>query len=57
MAGPSRLKQGEKGSFAARIAIFPVRGNVVEKIEVVSNDPVRPRVILTLQAVIAGNGK
>ena len=55
MAGPGHLKQGEKGSIAARIAILPARGRVEEKIEVVSNDPVRPTVILTLQAEVAGN--
>jgi hypothetical protein len=54
MAGPSRLKQGEKGSIRARIAILPVKGKVGEKIEVVSNDPVRPKIILTLQAEIVG---
>jgi hypothetical protein len=54
MAGPSHLRQGEKGRIAARIAILPVKGNVVERIEVVSNDPVRPKVILMLQAKIVG---
>jgi len=54
MAGPDHLKPGEKGRIAARIAIIPVKGRVAEKIEVVSNDPARPRIFLTLQADIAG---
>jgi hypothetical protein len=55
MAGPSHLKQREKGTIRARIATFNKRGLIVETIEVLSNDPKRPNVILTLQATIREN--
>jgi hypothetical protein len=53
MAGPSHLKPGEKGRIIARIGNLPVQGNVTERIEVVSNDPKRAKVILILQAQVA----
>ena len=55
VAGPSHLKPGEKGRITARLAPLPVKGVVNEKIEVVSNDPKRSRVMLTLHAHIIDN--
>ncbi len=52
MAGSGHLKPGEKGGIVARMAALPQKGSVVEKIAVESNDPKRPKIILTLQAHI-----
>jgi hypothetical protein len=52
MTGPSHLKQGEKGKIIGRIATVSRTGRAVETIEVLSNDPKRPRITLTLRAQI-----
>ncbi len=52
MAGPGRLKPGEKGEITARMAAVSAKGSMVERIEVVSNDPKRPNITLTLRASV-----
>jgi len=52
VASSSHLKAGEKGSIIARASTLMKKGFLTETIEVVSNDPKRPTVILTLQATI-----
>ena len=52
MANSSHLKHGEKGVLTAKIQSAGKRSNTVETIEVVSNDPKRPKVVLNLQATI-----
>lgn len=54
MASSSHLKPGEKGSIRARLDTQNRAGFVVKTVEVVSNDPGRPRVILTLKAAVKG---
>jgi hypothetical protein len=55
MASSSHLKQGEKGAITARVSTAMKSGPIEETIEVVSNDPKRPKVILTLDAVVLDN--
>ena len=52
MAGFSQLRPGEKGSIIAKIDTLNRKGAVTDTIEVVSNDPARPRIMLTLKALI-----
>jgi hypothetical protein len=55
VAGSSHLKAGEKGKITARMSTLMKNGFITETIEVVSNDPKRPAMILTLQATILEN--
>jgi hypothetical protein len=55
LASSSHLKAGGKGGITARISTVMKKGFITEMIEVVSNDPNRPKVILTLQATILEN--
>ena len=55
MASSSHLKPGEKGRITARIATLQKKGPVVETIDVRSNDPKRPGILVTLQAQISEN--
>ena len=57
MAGPSRLKPGEKSRVIGRIATVARTGPATETIEVLSNDPKRPRLILTLRAIIIADNR
>ncbi len=52
MASSGRLKQGEKGVISARVSTAGKSGCVSETITVRSNDPKRPKVVLTLSAII-----
>jgi len=52
MASSSHLKQGEKGIISARVSTAMKSGPIEETIEIVSNDPKRPKVILTLEATV-----
>jgi hypothetical protein len=52
MASSSHLKQGEKGTISARMSTSMKSGPIEETIEVVSNDPKRSKVILTLEATV-----
>jgi len=55
MASSSHLKSGEKGIITARVSTLMKIGLTSETIEVVSNDPKRPKVMLTLKANILEN--
>jgi hypothetical protein len=55
VASSSHLKPGEKGKITARASTLMKKGFMTETIEVVSNDPKRPTVILTLEATILEN--
>jgi hypothetical protein len=55
MAGASRLKAGQKSAVTARIATELKQGEVTEAVEVLTNDPRRPKVVLTLRARVLGN--
>jgi hypothetical protein len=55
VASSSHLKAGEKGAITARVSTLMKKGFTTETIEVVSNDPKRPKVILILQATIMEN--
>jgi hypothetical protein len=55
VASSSHLKAGEKGGIIARVSTLMKKGFMTETVEVVSNDPKRPTVILTLQATILEN--
>jgi hypothetical protein len=52
MAGPSRLKPGEKSGILVKIDTSGKNGPLTENVEVWSNDPVRPEIILTLKAYV-----
>lgn len=52
MASSSRLGPGEKGRLTARIDTRGRRGHLVKSIEVFSNDPEKPRTVLTLKAEV-----
>ena len=52
VAGPSHLSPGEKGQIVARTSTGMKEDLLAETIEVVSNDPVRPKATLILQATI-----
>ena len=54
MASSSHLKPGEKGSISTRLETLNRAGFVVKTVEVVSNDPGRPKVVLTLKAEVKG---
>jgi hypothetical protein len=55
MASSSHLMPGEKGSITAKIDTLTKKGITSETIEVISNDPKRPKVTLMLQATIFEN--
>jgi hypothetical protein len=55
MASSSHLKEGEKGAITVRVPTAMKSGPIEETIEVVSNDPKRPKVILTLEAAVLEN--
>jgi hypothetical protein len=50
LAGSSHLKPGEKGRIVVHISTLGRQGDAVETVEVVSNDPKRPKVTLTVRA-------
>jgi hypothetical protein len=52
MASSSHLKHGEKGVIVAKMSTIGKKGLIVETIEVLSNDPKRPKEVLNLQATI-----
>lgn len=52
MASSSHLKPGEKGKITAKISTLGKKDLTIETVEVVSNDPKKPKKVLTLQATI-----
>jgi hypothetical protein len=55
MASSSHLKPGEQGTITARMSTTGKKGPATETLEVVSNDPKRPKVTLTLRASVLEN--
>jgi hypothetical protein len=49
MASSSRLKPGEKGKIKVAVDVRGRRGRMVKKVQVSTNDPKTPRVILVLK--------
>lgn len=49
MASSSLLKPGESGSIAAKVFTQGRHGLVIKTVEVVTNDPLHRRVVLTLK--------
>jgi hypothetical protein len=56
MAGPSRLKPGDKSSILVKVNTNGRSGLLTENVEVWSNDPVRSEIMLTLKAYIMVTG-
>jgi hypothetical protein len=52
MASSSHLKPGAQGAIKAKLDTRSRTGRIVRSVEVFTNDPVRPRVILTVKADI-----
>ena len=52
VASSGHLKPGEEGTIIARMSTTGKKGAARETIEVVSNDPKRPKASLTLQATV-----
>ncbi len=55
MASSGRLQRGERGAITVRVATQDKAGIVTETIEVATNDPKRPKVILRVVATIMEN--
>jgi hypothetical protein len=55
MASSSHLMPGEKSTITVKVDTLAKKGFTSETIEVISNDPKRSKVILTLQATILEN--
>jgi hypothetical protein len=49
VASSSHLKPGERGSIIAKVDTHGRQGIVVKTVEVVTNDPLHRRVVLTLK--------
>ncbi len=54
MASSGRLKPGEKGKLTAKIDTHNRSGLTTKSVEVFTNDPERPKVVLMLKADIEG---
>ena len=52
MASSSHLKPGEKGKITAKIDMRGRKGTLYKTVQVFSNDPKRPSVVLSLRATI-----
>lgn len=52
MASSGRLGAGETGRISAKVDTTGRQGRLIKTVEVMSNDPQRPRVILTLRATV-----
>jgi hypothetical protein len=57
MAGPSHLKPGENGHITLKVNTAGKKGPVVEYVEVESNDPLHPKVTLTIKAFVTDAGE
>jgi len=55
MASSSLIKPGERGSIKVTVDLGNASGTLVKSISVYSNDPERPKVILTIKAEIRRN--
>ena len=52
MASSSHLKAGEKGKITAHIDMKGRAGTLLKTVQVYSNDPKRPSVVLSLRATV-----
>jgi len=52
MASSSHLKPGEKGKITAKIDMRGRKGPLFKTVQVSSNDPERPSVVLSLRATV-----
>ncbi len=52
MASSSHLKPGEKGKLTAKVDTNHRAGVIVKHVEVYTNDPARPKIVLSLKADI-----
>ena len=52
MAGSSHVKPAEHGTITVKINTASRNGLIVENVEVISNDPLRTQVTLTIRANI-----
>jgi hypothetical protein len=53
MAGSSHVKPGDKRRITVKIGTAGRKGPITENVEISSNDPVRPTVMLTIKAFAA----
>jgi hypothetical protein len=53
MAGSSHVKPMDKGAITVKVNTAGRRGLIVENVEVMSNDPLRTQITLTVQAYVA----
>ena len=52
MASPSHIKPNAKGNITLKVNTADRKGLIVENVEVISNDPLRTQIILTIQAYV-----
>jgi hypothetical protein len=52
MAGSSHVKPNEKGTIIVKVNTAGRKGLIVENAEVISNDPLRPQITLTIRASV-----
>jgi len=52
MASSSHVKTNEKGTISVKINTTNRKGMIIENVEVISNDSVRPQVTLTIRAYV-----
>ena len=52
MASSSHVKPNEKGTITVKVNTANRKGLVIENVEVISNDSMRPQVTLTIRAYI-----
>jgi len=52
MASSSHVKPNEKGTISVKINTTNRKGMIIENVEVISNDSVRPQVTLTIRAYV-----
>lgn len=56
MASSSHVAPNEKGYITVKVNTANRRGLIVENVEVISNDAVRPQITLTIRALITDFG-
>lgn len=52
MVSSNHLKPTEKGSITVKVDTTGLRGTIQKTVEVISNDPLMPKIILILKAVV-----
>jgi hypothetical protein len=56
MAGSSHIKPTEKGTVTVKLNTSGRKGLIEENVEVISNDPLRPQITLTIKAFVTDTG-